>query len=82
MPVEVLFDEFKLYPNEASSKERGQQTTEIEVMMGSLTVRSMDTSLEEAKESINTSLKLYRKHNNLKLLEYEITYKIITTSHQ
>ena len=53
MPVEVLFDEFKLYPNEASSKERGQQTTEIEVMMGSLTVRSMDTSLEEAKESIS-----------------------------
>jgi hypothetical protein len=53
MPVEVLFDEFKLYPNEASSNERGQQTTEIEVMMGSLTVRSMDTSLEEAKESIS-----------------------------
>ena len=53
MPVEVLFDEFKLYPNEASSKERGQQTTEIEVMMGSLTVRSMDTSLEEAIESIS-----------------------------
>ena len=53
MPVEVLFDEFKLYPNEASSKERGQQTTEIEVMMGSLTVRYMDTSLEEAKESIS-----------------------------
>ncbi len=39
-------------------------------------------TIEEAKESINTSLKLYRKHNNLKLLEYEITYKIITTSHQ
>jgi hypothetical protein len=53
MPVEVLFDEFKLDPNEASSKERGQETTEIEVMMGSLTVRSMDTSLEEAKESIS-----------------------------
>ena len=53
MPVEVLFDEFKLYPNEADSKERGQETAEIEVMMGSLTVRSMDTSLEEAKESIS-----------------------------
>jgi predicted RNase H-like HicB family nuclease len=39
-------------------------------------------TIEEAKESINTSLKLYHKHNNLKLLEYEITYKIITTSHQ
>jgi predicted RNase H-like HicB family nuclease len=39
-------------------------------------------TIEEAKESINTSLKLYSKYNNLKLLEYEITYKIITTSHQ
>lgn len=53
IPVEVLFDEFNLDPNEAGSKERGQETTEIEVMMGSLTVRSMDTSLEEAKESIS-----------------------------
>ena len=39
-------------------------------------------TIEEAKESINTSIKLYQKHNNLKHLEYEITYKIITTSHQ
>ncbi len=39
-------------------------------------------TIEEAKESINTSLKLYSKHNNLKLLEYEITYKIITNAHQ
>jgi predicted RNase H-like HicB family nuclease len=39
-------------------------------------------TIEEAKESIYTSLKLYSKYNNLKLLEYEITYKIITTSHQ
>jgi hypothetical protein len=39
-------------------------------------------TIEEAKESINTSLKLYSKHNNLKPQEYEITYKIITTSHQ
>lgn len=53
IPVEVLFDEFKLDPNEAGSKERGQETTEIEVMMGSLMVGSMDTSLEEAKESIS-----------------------------
>jgi hypothetical protein len=53
IPVEVLFDEFKLDPNEAGSKERGQETNEIEVMMGSLMVGSMDTSLEEAKESIS-----------------------------
>ncbi len=39
-------------------------------------------TIEEAKESINTSLKLYSKHNNLKLLEYEIAYKIITNAHQ
>ena len=39
-------------------------------------------TIEEAKDSINTSLKLYSKHNNLKLLEYEITYKIITNAHQ
>ena len=39
-------------------------------------------TIEEAKESINTSIKLYHKHNNLKHLEYEFTYKIITTSHQ
>ena len=38
-------------------------------------------TIEEAKESINTSIKLYEKHNNLKPQEYEITYKIITTSH-
>jgi hypothetical protein len=53
IPVEVLFDEFKLDSNEAGSKERGQETTEIEVMMGSLMVGSMDTSLEEANESIS-----------------------------
>ncbi len=53
IPVEVLFDEFNLDPNEAGSKEKGQETTKIEVMMGSLTVRSMDTSLEEANESIS-----------------------------
>ncbi len=39
-------------------------------------------TIEEAKESINISLKLYSKHNNLKPQEYEITYKIITTAHQ
>ncbi len=53
MPVEVLFDEFKLDPNEAGSKERGQETAEIEVMMGSLMVGSMDTSLEEANEPLS-----------------------------
>ena len=39
-------------------------------------------TIEEAKESINTSIKLYEKHNNLKPEEYEMTYKIITTAHQ
>jgi len=39
-------------------------------------------TIEEAKESINTSIKLYHKHNNLKPQEYEMTYKIITTAHQ
>ncbi len=34
-------------------------------------------TVEEAKESINTSLKLYHKHNKLKKQEYEITYKIL-----
>jgi predicted RNase H-like HicB family nuclease len=34
-------------------------------------------TVEEAKESINTSLKLYNKYNNLKTQEYEITYKIL-----
>ena len=34
-------------------------------------------TIEEAKESINTSLKLYNKYNNLKTQEYEITYKIL-----
>ncbi len=38
-------------------------------------------TIQEAKESINTSLKLFEKHNNLKPQEYEITYKIITASH-
>jgi predicted RNase H-like HicB family nuclease len=39
-------------------------------------------TIEEAKESIDTSLKLYHKHNNLNMQDYEITYKMITTSHQ
>jgi predicted RNase H-like HicB family nuclease len=39
-------------------------------------------TIEKAKESINTSIKLYQKHNNLKPQEYEMTYKIITTAHQ
>ncbi len=39
-------------------------------------------TIEEAKESIDTSLKLYHKHNNLNMKDYEITYKMITTSHQ
>ncbi len=39
-------------------------------------------TIKAAKESINTSLKLYSKHNNLKPQEYEITYKIITNDHQ
>lgn len=39
-------------------------------------------TIQEAKESINTSIKLNEKHNNLKPQEYEITYKVITTFHQ
>ena len=39
-------------------------------------------TIQEAKDSINTSIKLYEKHNNLKQQDYEITYKIITTFHQ
>ena len=39
-------------------------------------------TVEEAKESINTSLKLYEKYNNLTKQEYELTYKIITNAHQ
>ena len=39
-------------------------------------------AVKKAKESINTSIKLYQKHNNLKPQEYEMTYKIITTAHQ
>ena len=39
-------------------------------------------TIEEAKASINTSIKLYEKHNNLKPQVYEITYKVITTAHQ
>jgi predicted RNase H-like HicB family nuclease len=39
-------------------------------------------TIEEAKASINTSINLYEKHNNLKPQEYEITYKVITTAHQ
>jgi predicted RNase H-like HicB family nuclease len=39
-------------------------------------------TIEEAKESINISIKLYQKHNNLKPQEYEMTYKIITNAHQ
>jgi len=34
-------------------------------------------TIEEAKESINTSLQLYNKYNNLIKQEYEITYKIL-----
>ena len=34
-------------------------------------------TVEEAKESINTSLKLYNKYNNLKKQEFEISYKIL-----
>jgi hypothetical protein len=33
----------------------------------------------EAKESINTSLKLYEKHNKLKQQDYEITYLVKPT---
>ena len=36
-------------------------------------------TIEEAKESINTSIKLYQKHNNLKPQEYEITYEVKPT---
>ena len=39
-------------------------------------------TIEDATESINNSLKLYQKHNNLKPQDYEITYKIITNGHQ
>ena len=39
-------------------------------------------TIDEAKESINTSLKLYEKYNILAKQEYEITYKIITNGHQ
>jgi predicted RNase H-like HicB family nuclease len=39
-------------------------------------------TIEEAKESINTSLKLYEKYNNLTKQEYEITYKIIINGHR
>ena len=37
-------------------------------------------TIEEAKASIETSIKLYENHNNLKPQEYEITYKIKDTS--
>jgi predicted RNase H-like HicB family nuclease len=36
-------------------------------------------TMEEAKESINTSINLYQKHNNLKPQEYEITYEVKPT---
>ena len=36
-------------------------------------------TIEEAKESINTSIKLYEKHNNLKQQDYEITYLVKPT---
>lgn len=36
-------------------------------------------TIEEAKESINTSLKLYQKHNNLKPQEYKISYEVKPT---
>jgi len=36
-------------------------------------------TIQEAKESINTSLKLFEKHNNLKPQEYEITYQVKPT---
>lgn len=39
-------------------------------------------TIEEAKASIETSIKLYENHNNLKPQEYEITYEMITTGHQ
>jgi hypothetical protein len=36
-------------------------------------------TIDEAKESINTSLKLYEKYNNLTKQEYEITYMVKPT---
>jgi predicted RNase H-like HicB family nuclease len=39
-------------------------------------------TIEETKESINTSIKLYEKYNKLTKRDYEITYKIITNAHQ
>jgi predicted RNase H-like HicB family nuclease len=36
-------------------------------------------TIEEAKASINISLKLYQKHNNLKMQDYEITYQVKPT---
>ena len=36
-------------------------------------------TIKKAKESINTSLKLYSKHNNLKPQQYEITYNVKPT---
>jgi predicted RNase H-like HicB family nuclease len=36
-------------------------------------------TIEEAKESINTSIKLYQKHNNLKPQEYKISYEVKPT---
>ena len=39
-------------------------------------------TIEETKESINTSIKLYEKYNKLTKRHYEITYKIITNAHQ
>jgi hypothetical protein len=39
-------------------------------------------TIQEAKESINTSIKLYEIHNNLKPQAYEITYQVITNGHQ
>jgi predicted RNase H-like HicB family nuclease len=36
-------------------------------------------TIEEAKDSINTSLKLYNKYNNLTKQEYEITYMVKPT---
>ena len=39
-------------------------------------------TIEEAKASIETSIKLYNKYNNIKPQEYEITYKIVINGHQ
>ncbi len=36
-------------------------------------------TIDEAKESINTSLKLYEKYNNLTKQEYEINYMVKPT---